>query len=77
MSSNVSFLPNAFNVYDSLGEAYMKAENCELAMENYKESIDLNADNENAKKMLEQLQRKLAGGMFGQINIQTTTLSKS
>lgn len=34
----------------------MKAGNKELAIENYKKSLELNPDNDNAKRMLEQLQ---------------------
>jgi tetratricopeptide (TPR) repeat protein len=49
--------PLSANAYDSLGEAYMKAGNKELAIENYKKSMELNPDNENAGKMLEQLQK--------------------
>jgi tetratricopeptide (TPR) repeat protein len=49
--------PESANAYDSLGEAYMKAGNQELAIENYKKSLELNPDNDNAKKMLEQLQK--------------------
>ena len=48
--------PQSANAYDSLGEAYMKAGNKELAIENYKKSLELNPDNQSAKHMLEQLQ---------------------
>jgi tetratricopeptide (TPR) repeat protein len=54
---NVEMFPHAFNTYDSLGETYMNAGNKELAIENYKKSLELNPDNENAKKMLQQLQK--------------------
>ena len=53
---NVELFPEAFNTYDSLGEAYMIKGNKELAIKNYKKSIELNPDNENGKKMLEKLQ---------------------
>jgi tetratricopeptide (TPR) repeat protein len=49
--------PQSANAYDSRGEAYMKAGNNELAIEDYKKSLELNPSNENAKKMLEQLQK--------------------
>ena len=52
---NVNAYPDAFNVYDSLGEAYMKKGEKELAIKNYEKSIELNPDNENGKKMLEKL----------------------
>jgi tetratricopeptide (TPR) repeat protein len=53
----VEEFPLSANAWDSRGEAYMKAGNKELAIENYKKSLELNPDNENAKKMLEQLQK--------------------
>jgi len=54
---NVKLFPNSANTYDSLGEAYMKAGNKELAIKNYKKSLELNPDNDNAEKMLEQLRK--------------------
>ena len=55
---NVKLFPNSANTYDSLGEAYMNAGNKELAIINYKKSLELDPNNENAKNMLEQLQGK-------------------
>jgi predicted negative regulator of RcsB-dependent stress response len=52
---NVMAFPNAFNTYDSLGEVYMTTGNKELAIQNYKKSLELNPKNNNAAKMLEQL----------------------
>jgi tetratricopeptide (TPR) repeat protein len=52
---NVNQYPTSYNVYDSLGEAYLKMENKELAIVNYKKSLDINPRNENAKHMLEKL----------------------
>lgn len=52
---NVSAFPEASNPYDSLGEAYMKAGQIDLAIENYEKSILLNPENENAKQMLVKL----------------------
>jgi tetratricopeptide (TPR) repeat protein len=52
---NVTAYPDAFNTYDSLGEAYMKSGQKELAVANYKKSLELNPQNENARKMLEKL----------------------
>jgi tetratricopeptide (TPR) repeat protein len=49
--------PNSADAYDGLGEAYMTAGNKELAIENYKKSLELDPNNDNAKKMLEQLQK--------------------
>ena len=44
----VSEFPNSANPYDSLGEAYMKAGNEALAIENYEKSIELNPKNNHA-----------------------------
>jgi tetratricopeptide (TPR) repeat protein len=52
---NVAEHPKAWNVYDSLGEAYMKKGESELAIENYQKSIELNPNNENGKNMLKKL----------------------
>ena len=49
---NVKLYPKSSNVYDSLGEAYMKNGDKELAIENYKKSLELAPNNENAKQML-------------------------
>jgi tetratricopeptide (TPR) repeat protein len=53
---NVEVFPEAFNVYDSLGEGYMENGQYELAIYNYKKSLDLNPKNSNAAKMLKKLQ---------------------
>ena len=53
----VEEFPQSANAWDCLGEAYMKAGNNDLAKYNYEKSLALNSDNENAKKMLEQLQK--------------------
>jgi hypothetical protein len=54
----VSEYPESYNAYDSLGEAFMNAGEKELALKNYKKSLELNPQNENAKKMLEDLTKK-------------------
>src|SRR6266404_3229417 len=52
---NAEALPTSGNVYDGLGEAYMKSGNRELAIENYKESLKMNPGNSNAADMLKKL----------------------
>ena len=47
--------PQSADAYDCLDGAYMKAENKDLAVAGYRRSLELNPDNENAKKMPEQL----------------------
>jgi hypothetical protein len=55
---NVEQFPESFNVYDSLGEGYMTNGDTKLAIKNYKKSLELNPKNDNAKKMLDQLNQK-------------------
>ena len=45
---NTIAYPDAYNTYDSLGEAYMTAGNKELAIKNYGKSAELNPDNTRA-----------------------------
>lgn len=52
---NVALYPEAYNAYDSLGEAYLKKGNKELAIKNYKKSLALNPKNENALEMLKNM----------------------
>lgn len=52
---NVEAFPEGFNTYDSLGEAYMNAGERELAIKNYKKSLELNPQNTNAVDMLKKL----------------------
>ena len=51
----VSLFPESANVYDSLGEAYLAVEDRENAIRNYRKSLELNPDNENAKEVLKRL----------------------
>lgn len=54
---NVKLYPNAWNTYDSLGEAYAAAGNKELAIENYQKSLELNPENDNAMDWLAKLKK--------------------
>ncbi len=47
--------PNSANLFDSLAEAYLFIENKEKAIENFKKSLGLNAQNQNAINRLKQL----------------------
>jgi tetratricopeptide (TPR) repeat protein len=49
---NVESYPDSFNVYDSLGEAYMKQGNKELAIKNYEKTLVLNPVNPGARDAL-------------------------
>jgi CubicO group peptidase (beta-lactamase class C family) len=52
---NVEEYPKFWNCYDSLGEAYMKAGQKELAVQNYEKSLELNPENTNGAEMLKKL----------------------
>lgn len=52
---NVEEFPRSANVYDSLGEAYFNAKKYELALKNYKKTLDLNNSNNWAKSMIEKI----------------------
>lgn len=53
---NTLMFPTLFGTYDSLGEAYMMAGDKQKARENYKKVLQLHPGDENATKMLAQLQ---------------------
>jgi CubicO group peptidase (beta-lactamase class C family) len=52
---NVQEFPASSNVYDSLGEAYMKVGQKDLAIANYEKSLELNPKNQNAVERLKKL----------------------
>lgn len=55
---NTELYPDAFNTYDSLGEAYMISGDKELAIANYKKSLELNPNNAGGAAMLKKLEGK-------------------
>lgn len=55
---NVADYPQSSNVYDSLGEAYMLDGDKELAIKNYRRSIELNPNNTGGIEMLKKLEGK-------------------
>jgi CubicO group peptidase (beta-lactamase class C family) len=55
---NVEFYPGSSNVYDSLGEAYLANGEKELAITNYKKSLELNPKNNNAVEVLKKLEKQ-------------------
>jgi tetratricopeptide (TPR) repeat protein len=57
---NVEAYPQAFNPYDSLAEAYMNLNERELAIANYKKSIELNPKNTGAIENLKKLENPAA-----------------
>jgi hypothetical protein len=54
-ADNVRAYPHSWNVFDSLGEAYMKSGENNLAIQNYRKSLALNPGNEGAKTALKKL----------------------
>jgi tetratricopeptide (TPR) repeat protein len=52
---NVEMYPQSANAYDSLGEAYMRHGNKDLAIANYKKSLELDPKNTNATAKLASL----------------------
>jgi glyoxylase-like metal-dependent hydrolase (beta-lactamase superfamily II) len=58
--ANVAWYPDSWNVYDSLGEAYMKSGQLDLAVNHYNRSLELNPENENGRRMLEEMGTVLA-----------------
>ena len=52
---NVAAYPEAWNTYDSLGEAYMVGGQTALAIKNYEKSVDLNPKNKTGIAQIEKL----------------------
>jgi len=53
---NVKENPQSANAFDSLGEGYFLIKNYNLAIENYKKSLELNPDNNNAADMINKIE---------------------
>lgn len=49
---NAKLFPESWNVYDSLGELFLKIGDKEQAIDNYSKSLKINPENDNAKKIL-------------------------
>ena len=52
---NAKNYPDSGDAYDSLGEAYMQSGQKELAIDNYKESLEKDPSNDNAREKLKEL----------------------
>jgi CubicO group peptidase (beta-lactamase class C family) len=57
---NVEAYPQGFNAYDSLAEAYLNLNERDLAIQNYKKSLELNPKNTNAVAALKKLEEPAA-----------------
>jgi CubicO group peptidase (beta-lactamase class C family) len=55
---NAFAFPKSANAFDSLGEAYLEAGDKPAALENYKQSLLLNPDNQNAREVIKRLEEK-------------------
>ena len=58
LKTNVRLFPESWNTYDSLGEAYAKAGQIALAIQNYEKSMQLNPKNETGRAALAKLRSK-------------------
>ena len=58
---NTLLFPSSSNVWDSLGECCYNMKKLDLSLENYKKSLELNPDNENAKQMMERIKKEQTG----------------
>ncbi|RBW57125.1 serine hydrolase [Tenacibaculum sp. E3R01] len=56
---NVNDYPKSANAYDSLAEAYFINNQFEISKKNYEQSLKLNSKNNNAKAMLEVIEKRL------------------
>ena len=54
----ISEFPENSKLYDSLAEVYYTDKQYELALLNYKKSLELNSKNTNAKEMINKIQKK-------------------
>ncbi len=55
---NVEEFPDSWNVYDSLGEAYLAKGDKRQALSNYKKSVELDSNNKNGKMIISALEAK-------------------
>lgn len=63
---NVELYPQSGNVYDSLGEAYAKVGQKDMAIQNYEKSLQLDPKNNNAVEQLKKLKGDGGQAMDGQ-----------
>ena len=61
-SFNANRFPKSSNVYDSLGEALMKAGRLDESILNYRKAVELDPGNENAKTLIEKMEKEKKQG---------------
>lgn len=54
---NTTLYPDRYNTYDSYGECLLKIKQTEKGLKAYRKSLELNPDNENAKKVLNRFEK--------------------
>jgi hypothetical protein len=59
--NGVEEMPDSWQLWDSLGEAYMYSGNRDLSMQAYEKSLEINPDNRNALKKLRNLDEYMLG----------------
>lgn len=59
---NVKQFPTSSNVYDSMGEALMNAGRVDESIRNYKKAVELDPGNENAKALIEKMEKEKREG---------------
>ncbi|MBE0564350.1 MAG: tetratricopeptide repeat protein [Krumholzibacteria bacterium] len=57
---NVALFPGSWNAYDSLAEGLLRAGDRDGAIANYTRSLELNPENANGARMLEQIKSGVA-----------------
>lgn len=58
LQGSISIFPGFWEAYEVLGDIYIEGKDTTAAIQSYKKSLELNPNNENAKKMLNQLEEK-------------------
>jgi tetratricopeptide (TPR) repeat protein len=59
---NVNQFPGSSNAYDSLGEALMRAGRIDESIFNYRRSVELDPGNDNARKLIEKMEKEKKAG---------------
>jgi cytochrome c-type biogenesis protein CcmH/NrfG len=62
LTFNVKQFPKSSNAYDSLGEALMRAGRIDESILNYRKSVELDPGNDNAKKLIEKMEKEKKSG---------------
>jgi len=62
---NTRQFPNAYNAWDSLGEAHLASGNLDAALESYRRSVELNPDHRRGRMMVQRIEQQLAATSDG------------